>query len=80
MIAQKLRQLKLAQDRDEMLEIFSEIKIIAERKNYPTEIFKKQMLTMFYSSIEVFISERENWELNGYNSKILDTFLVLDKI
>lgn len=80
MIAQKLRELKLAHDKAAMQEVYNEIKTIAEKKEYPTEKFKRQMLDMLYNSIEVYISEHENWELNGYNSKILDTFLVLDNI
>ena len=80
MISAKIKKLQAAANEKERLAIYKEIKTEAENINFPSEEVKKSMLDMFYSTIEMYISECKSDVKTHHNCKMLDTFYILEKM
>lgn len=77
-ITTQIKRLKGTADKRKMLEIYEEIKIQANKINFPSADFKTKSLLMLYNSIETYIAEFCPNGNNYHNGKILDTFYILD--
>lgn len=79
-VTTQIKRLKETADKSKMLEIYEEIKIVANRLNFPSADFKRKVLLMLYNTIETYIIEFRPNGNNYHNSKMLDTFFVLDRL
>lgn len=77
-ITAQIKRLKGAGDQKKMLEVYEEIKVLTNKLSFPSADFKKKYLQMLYDSIETYIAEFNPNGDNYHNSKVLDTFYVLD--
>lgn len=80
MIATKIRELQRATNEKDMYSICAQIEKEAEEKNFPNLCLKEQMLAMLHDSLDIFVKEHNSEFYTYHNSRILDTFYILDTL
>lgn len=80
MIATKIRELQKATNVNQMHSICEQIEKEAERKNFPNLCLKEQMLNMLHDSLSIYVKEHNSEFYTYHNSRILDTFYILDTL